>query len=107
MVDLIYYLLSLLFFDIPLLYYIKLYYNIIILYYIILYYIIIILYYISNNLLSFFSGYIYLSFGISISFFASSKLFCERNSFEDFFETFVILSAILLPIKSPVASAVF
>ena len=44
---------------------------------------------------------IYLSFGISNS-------FCECNSSEDFFETLVILSAIiLLPIKSPVASAVF
>ena len=47
-----------------------------------------------------FSGDIYLSFGISISLLTSSKLFCEV-----FFETLVILSAILLPIKSPAASA--
>ena len=44
---------------------------------------------------------IYPSFGISLL--ASFK----GNSFEDFYETLVILSAILLPIKSPVASAVF
>ena len=47
----------------------------------------------------------YFSFGVSDSSFAS--LFCERNFVEDIFETLVILSAILLPIKSPVASAVF
>ena len=42
---------------------------------------------------------IHFYFGISISFLAfSSKLF---------FEAFAILSAILLPIKSPVASPVF
>ena len=29
------------------------------------------------------------------------------NSFADFFETLVIFTAVLLPIKSPVASAVF
>ena len=56
-----------------------------------------------------FSGDIYLSFGISlsvsifsVSFVTVSKLFCD-----EVLETFVILSAILLPIKSPVASAVF
>ena len=49
-----------------------------------------------------FSGDMYLSFSISIS-----SSFCECNSLGDFFETLVILSAILLPIKSPVASAVF
>ena len=47
-----------------------------------------------------FSGDIYLSFGISIS-------FSSCNSLEDFLEILGILSAILLPIKSPVASAVF
>ena len=47
-----------------------------------------------------FSGDIYLSFGISIS-------FCECNSFEDFFERFVVLSAMLLSIKSLVVSAGF
>ena len=50
-----------------------------------------------------FSGDMYLSFGVSDSSLVS--LFCERV--EDFFETLVILSAILLRIKSPVASGVF
>ena len=50
-----------------------------------------------------FSGEIYLFFGISISSVAS--LFC--GSLETFLEIFVVLSAILLPIKSPVAFAVF
>ena len=45
------------------------------------------------------SGDMHLFFGTSIS------SFC--NSLEDFFKTLVILSAISLPIKSPVASAVF
>ena len=49
-----------------------------------------------------FSGDIHLSFGFSIL-----SSFCECNSLGDFFETLVILPAILLPIKSPVASAVF
>ena len=48
-----------------------------------------------------FSGDTYLSFGISSSVLASSKLFCEN-----FFET-LSLSEIFLPIKSPVAFAVF
>ena len=39
---------------------------------------------------------------LSCSFVTISAFFCC-----EFFETFVILSAILLPIKSPVASAVF
>ena len=52
-----------------------------------------------------FSGDIYLSFGISIS--SLTSLFCEFSSLEDFLEIFVILTAILLPIKSPVVSAVF
>ena len=47
----------------------------------------------------------YLSFGAYDSSLAS--LFCEHNFAEDFLETLVILSAILLPIKSRVASAVF
>ena len=45
----------------------------------------------------------HLSFGVSDSLLA--LLFCERV--EDFSETLVILSPILLQIKSPVASAVF
>ena len=57
----------------------------------------------------------YLFFGTSISLLASSIFKCnsvecnsiERGSAKDFFEILVILSAILLPIKSPVASAVF
>ena len=72
---------NLLFFDIPLLHYVNL--NLLI-------------------ICCLFSGDIYLSFGIS-----NSSLFCEYDSSEDFFETLVILSAILLPIKSPVAPAVF
>ena len=60
------------------------------------------------------SGDVYLFFGASISSCCNSLEcnFIERNSTEcnsvgDFLETLVILSAILLPIKSPVASAVF
>ena len=55
--------------------------------------------------------YLFLGVSISISFFISSLSL--HNSLEVFFfecnsvETPVILSAILLPIKSPVASAVF
>ena len=52
-----------------------------------------------------FSDDIYLSFGISIS--SLSLSFCECNSLEGFLEIFVILSAILLPIKSSVASTAF
>ena len=48
-----------------------------------------------------FSGDLYLSFGISNSF-----SFCEYNFLVDF-EALVILSVMLLPIKSPVASPVF
>ena len=53
------------------------------------------------------SGDIYLFFGapFGLALLASVSLFC--NSFGDFFETIVILSIILLPFKSPVASAVF
>ena len=49
---------------------------------------------------------IYLSFGISLlaSFECNS---IRSNSFGDFFDVLVILSATVLPIKSPVASAVF
>ena len=57
----------------------------------------------SSIICSLFSGDMYLSYGVSDSSLAS--LVCERV--KDFFETLVILSAILLPIKSPVASAVF
>ena len=51
-------------------------------------------------------GDIYLSFGISLLASFDDNSF-ECNSFGDFFETLVILSAILLPLKSPVASAAF
>ena len=67
-----------------------------------------ILYYTFILILSIFfcfsSGDIYLSFGISLScsFLIVSKLLCDKVR-----ETFVILSAIWLTIKSPVASAVF
>ena len=59
----------------------------------------------SSIIFCLFSGDMYLFFGASNSSLAS--LFCnslECNSVEDFFETTVILSAILLPIKSSVAS---
>ena len=80
MVDLMCRLSNLLFFDIPLLYYLSLNSSVIF-------------------RLSF--GGIYLSFGISLL----TSFECI-SSFCDFFEGFaVILSAILLPIKSPVASA--
>ena len=84
MVDLAYCLTNLLFFDIPLLYcYVNLRSSII--------------FYLS-------SGDIYLSLGISLScsFATVSELFCSK-----FFETFVILSRTLLPIRPPVASADF
>ena len=51
-------------------------------------------------------GDIYLSFVISLLASFDENSF-ECNSFGDFFEALVILSAILLPIKSPVASAAF
>ena len=51
------------------------------------------------------SGYIHFLLGVALSTSNSLSLFC--NSLVDFFEALVILSAILLPIKSPVASAVF
>ena len=52
-----------------------------------------------------FSGDIYLSFGAPDS--SLTSLFCESHFDEDFLETLVILSAIVLPIKSLVASDVF
>ena len=51
-----------------------------------------------------FSGDIYLSFGICVSWLA--LLFWEYNSFGDF-KILVILSGILFPINSPDTSAVF
>ena len=64
----------------------------------------IIIYYINVNSSIIFSlsfGGIYLSFGVSLlTSFDCISSFCE------FFDALVILSAILLPIKSPVASAV-
>ena len=74
MVDLMYYLKKLLFFDISLLYHINL--N-------------------SSIICCLFSGDTDLCFGISNSFLSVLELFCEA---------FVISTAILLPIKSPVAS---
>ena len=81
MVDLVYCLTSLLFFDIPLLYY---YINLR-----------------SSIMFCLFSGDICLSVSISVSL-SVSEVFWGK-----FLETFVILLAMLLPIKSPVASAVF
>ena len=84
MVDLVYCLINFLFFDFQLLYY---YINLRSL----------IIFYLS-------CGDIYLSLGISLlcSFVAVSELF-----FSKIFETFVILSVLFLPIKSPVASILF
>ena len=79
MVDLVYYLRSLLFFDIPLLYY---YINLN-----------------SSIICGLSSGDIYLTFAISVSLSVVSDLFSG-----DFC---LIVLAILLPIKSPIASAVF
>ena len=47
----------------------------------------------------------YLSFGVSDL--SLSSLFGDLNFAEDFFETLVISSVILLRIKSPLTSAVF
>ena len=70
------------------------------------YYPIILLLYLSRIIIIFwfFSGDINLSLDISLSssFVIVSELFCCEG-----FENFVILSLILLPIKSPVAFAVF
>ena len=81
MVDLMHCRINLLFFAIP-------------------FYLYIILILIHPYLLPFFWA-IYLSLSFSISLLTSSTFFCED------FETLVILSAILLPIKSPGAFAVF
>ena len=81
MVDMMYCLTNLLVFHIPLLYYVNLNSSIICSF--------------------FFWGYISLFF-ISVS----SKLFCECNILEDF-QALVILSAVLLPTNSSVASAFF
>ena len=86
MVDLMYCLKKLLFFDIPSLYY-----------------------YISLRSLIFcylFSGHL---FGISLLNFVFSVCFSTvfELTFGELFDTFVTLSAILLQIKSPVGSAVF
>ena len=84
MVDLINYCLTnLLFFDIPLLYY---YTNLN-----------------SSIICCLSSGDMYLFFGMSFGL----ALPASDSLFGVFLETFVILSAILLPVKSPVASAVF
>ena len=83
MVDLMHCLTNLLFFDIPLSYYYKL----------------------NSSIISCHSsGDMYLFCGASISSFCNS---IECNSDGDIFETLVILTAILLGIKSLVASAVF
>ena len=56
----------------------------------------------NSSIICLFSGNIHLSFGISL---LASQV-SECNSLKDLSEAFVILSAILLSIKSPVASAV-
>ena len=68
-------------------------------------YIILLYYYINLNssiICRVFSGDIYLFLGVSVSLSTVSNVNCS-----DLFKTFVILSAILLPINSAVASAVF
>ena len=84
MVDLVYYLTNLLFFHISLLYH---YINLR-----------------SSIIFCLSSGHIYLALSISLScsFVTVSELYCG-----ELLETFVTLLAILLLIKSPVASAVF
>ena len=84
MVDLVYYLTSLLIFDIPLLYYhINLRSSI-------------------NFCLSFGDIYLSLCISLSCSFVIVSKFF-----FGELLQTFLILLGILLPIKLPLDSAVF
>ena len=84
MVDILCYLTNLLFFDIRLLYcYINL---------------------ISSIIFCLFFQDICLSFGISLS---NLSVIASELFWGEFFEAFVILPALLLPIKSPVASAVF
>ena len=86
MVNLMYRLTNSIFFDVPLLYYTNL----------------------NSSIICFlFSGDIYLSLGISISFPSVFKCNSFEAFWEDLFKTLVILSAILLPIKWPVVSAVF
>ena len=80
---------SLLFFDILLLYYIILYYYI---------------NFRSSIIVCLCSGEIYLFLHISLSIPILSFLFVTELLCDEVFETFVILSAILLPIKSPVTS---
>ena len=60
-------------------------------------------YYINlRSLIILFSGDMYLSLGIYVLISIVSEVFCD-----EFFEAFIILLAISLPIKLPVASAVF
>ena len=89
MVDLVCYLVNLSFFDIPLLYF---YINLI-----------------SLIIFCLFSGDTYLSLGISliIPIFSSSFVTVFELLCSEFLETFVILSAVSLSIKSPVNSTVF
>ena len=51
------------------------------------------------------SGDMYIFLSVALS--TSTSVLSFGNYFADFFETLVILSAVLLPIKSPVASAFF
>ena len=53
------------------------------------------------------SGDMYLFFGMSFGLSLPTFILSFCDSLGDIFDTLVILSAILLPIKSPVASAVF
>ena len=84
MIDFVYCLTNLLFFDIPLLYY---YINLR-----------------SSTIFCLSSGDIYLSLGISLPY---SFVTVFESFYSELLEVFIILLAILLPIKSPVVSAVF
>ena len=53
------------------------------------------------------SGDMYLFLGTSFGLALPTSILSFCNSLRDFFKILVILPAILLPIKSPVASAVF
>ena len=62
-----------------------------------------------STIFAFFSGVIYLYLGISLSFSVFSALFVTvpKLFWNEVLVTFIMLSTILLPIKSPIASAVF
>ena len=56
----------------------------------------------SSIIFGLFARDIYFSLSVILSLSTASEMFCSERP-----ETFVILSAVLLPIKSPVTSAIF